>query len=281
MSDGKINDFTLRLFVAVGVAAGIALGSYRIVVGDSIHYYIIVGYLIVVILTMIAPKYIIPIAFDSGGVTTSTVTVPLVAALGLGLASNIEGRDPLVDGFGLIAFASLFPMLTVMAYGIITDRMHVKGDHELAKEEEKAFSDLTDSETLHMINIDGSEEHTYLDISFSAVYTIVPSEKVDDAILAAKSAGAGGVTVMEASGTGLRGFDNFYRQTGARSDNVLVFVLPENLVHRVVHELNIKLHLSTDGSGLVYSLPIEYMKGISISQNNIDEILEKRKADKK
>jgi hypothetical protein len=120
ISGGHINDFILRLFVAVGVAIGIALGSYRIVEGDPIHYYIIVGYIIVIIMTYFAPKYIIPIAYDSGGVTTSTVTVPLVAALGLGLATNIEGRSPLIDGFGLIAFASLFPMITVMGYGILT-----------------------------------------------------------------------------------------------------------------------------------------------------------------
>ena len=118
ISEGTINQMVLRIIVAIGVAIGIALGSYRIVAGDPIHYYIIMGYSFVIILTYFAPKYIIPIAYDSGGVTTSTVTVPLVAALGLGLAENIEGRDPLIDGFGLIAFASLFPMITVMAYGI-------------------------------------------------------------------------------------------------------------------------------------------------------------------
>ena len=123
VSNGKINDLYLRLFVAVGVAIGIALGAYRIVEGDPLHYYIIVGYIIVIILTLFSPQYIIPIAYDSGGVTTSTVTVPLVAALGLGLASNIEGRSPLLDGFGLIAFASLFPMITVMAYEIISEKL--------------------------------------------------------------------------------------------------------------------------------------------------------------
>ncbi len=121
ISSGKINDLYLRIFVAIGVAIGISLGAYRIVVGDAIHYYIIAGYAIVIVLTFIAPKYIVPIAYDSGGVTTSTVTVPLVAALGLGLASNIEGRDVLIDGFGLIAFASLFPMITVMSYGILSE----------------------------------------------------------------------------------------------------------------------------------------------------------------
>ncbi|MEY3091119.1 MAG: hypothetical protein RL113_1435, partial [Pseudomonadota bacterium] len=118
ISEGNIKQNILRIVVALGVAIGIALGSYRIVAGDPIHYYIIMGYLFVILFTYLAPNYIVPIAYDSGGVTTSTVTVPLVAALGLGLAENIEGRNPLIDGFGLIAFASLFPMLTVMGYGI-------------------------------------------------------------------------------------------------------------------------------------------------------------------
>ena len=121
ISGGTIKQKILRSVVAIGVALGIALGAYRIISGDPIHYYIIAGYLVVIILTFLAPKYIIPIAYDSGGVTTSTVTVPLVAALGLGLATNIEGRSPLIDGFGLIAFASLFPMITVLGYGIISN----------------------------------------------------------------------------------------------------------------------------------------------------------------
>ncbi len=118
ISEDRIKQNILRTVVALGVAIGISLGAYRLVSGDQIHYYIIVGYSIVILFTYFAPNYIIPIAYDSGGVTTSTVTVPLVAALGLGLAENIDGRNPLIDGFGLIAFASLFPMLTVMGYGI-------------------------------------------------------------------------------------------------------------------------------------------------------------------
>jgi hypothetical protein len=121
VSQGNINQKMLRATVALGVAIGIALGCFRLVRGDPLHYYIIVGYIFVIIMTYFAPKYIVPIAYDSGGVTTSTVTVPLVAALGLGLAENIPGRDPLIDGFGLIAFASLFPMITVMWYGIVAN----------------------------------------------------------------------------------------------------------------------------------------------------------------
>ena len=126
ISEGNIKQNILRIVVAFGVAIGIGLGSYRIVAGDPIHYYIVAGYILVIVFTYFAPKYIVPIAYDSGGVTTSTVTVPLVAALGLGLAENIEGRNPLIDGFGLIAFASLFPMLTVMGYGIYAQYMQSK-----------------------------------------------------------------------------------------------------------------------------------------------------------
>jgi len=116
VSGDTIHVWGLRVAVALGVAIGIALGSYRIVVGHPLHWYIIAGYVVVVLQTGFAPKSIVPLAYDSGGVTTSTVTVPLVAALGLGLAETVPGRNPLIDGFGLIAFASLFPIMSVMAY---------------------------------------------------------------------------------------------------------------------------------------------------------------------
>ncbi len=116
LSGGAISAWGLRIAVALGVAIGISLGAFRIVVGAPLHYFITGGYVVVVIQTLFAPKLIVPLAYDSGGVTTSTVTVPLVAALGLGLAESLPGRSPLIDGFGLIAFASLFPIITVMAY---------------------------------------------------------------------------------------------------------------------------------------------------------------------
>ncbi len=119
ITNNKISAFGLRNAVAIGVAAGIAIGTLRIILGHPIHYYIITGYIIVMAMTVVAPQEIIGLAYDSGGVTTSTVTVPLVTALGVGLASSIKGRNPLVDGFGLIAFASLTPMLTVMGYGLL------------------------------------------------------------------------------------------------------------------------------------------------------------------
>ena len=122
VSGGAIGVWGLRIAVALGVAFGITLGCYRIIVGDPIHWYIIGGYIVVVLQTAFAPKLIVPLAYDSGGVTTSTVTVPLVAALGLGLAESVPGRNPVIDGFGLIAFASLFPIMSVMAYAWFSER---------------------------------------------------------------------------------------------------------------------------------------------------------------
>nr|WP_217906416.1 DUF1538 domain-containing protein [Vibrio sp. JPW-9-11-11] len=109
----------LRYTVALSVGIAILLGVLRILKGWPIQYMIIGGYVGVVVLTMFAPQSIIGVAYDSGGVTTSTITVPLVTALGVGLASAIKGRNPMIDGFGLIAFASLLPMMFVMVYGMV------------------------------------------------------------------------------------------------------------------------------------------------------------------
>lgn len=109
----------LRYTVALSVGLAIVLGVIRIIKGWPIHWLIIGGYLCIIFITEFAPKEIIGIAYDSGGVTTSTITVPLVTALGVGLASSIKGRNPMIDGFGLIAFASLTPIMFVMIYGMI------------------------------------------------------------------------------------------------------------------------------------------------------------------
>lgn len=110
--------FGLRLTVALSVGVAITVGVLRILLGWPIHFMIIGGYALVILITTVAPEQIIGIAYDAGGVTTSTITVPLVTALGVGLATVIRGRNPLLDGFGLIAFASLIPMIFVMGYGI-------------------------------------------------------------------------------------------------------------------------------------------------------------------
>ena len=121
VSGGAISVWGLRVAVALGVAVGVALGTYRIITGLPLQNFIIVGYVIVVVQTIWAPKLIVPLAYDSGGVTTSTVTVPLITALGLGLAETIPGRSPLLDGFGLVAFASLFPIIAVLSYAQLTE----------------------------------------------------------------------------------------------------------------------------------------------------------------
>lgn len=112
--------FELRMVVAIAVGVAIVLGVLRILKGWPLHWMIIGGYLIVTALTPFAPDEIVGVAYDSGGVTTSTITVPLVTALGIGLAGSIGGRNPMVDGFGLIAFASLTPMIGVLAYGVLS-----------------------------------------------------------------------------------------------------------------------------------------------------------------
>ncbi len=117
VSGGAIGVWGLRVAVAIGVGIGVGLGCYRIIAGLPLHYFIAAGYLVVILQTTVAPKLIVPLAYDSGGVTTSTVTVPLITALGLGLSEAVPGRSALLDGFGLVAFASLFPIISVLAYG--------------------------------------------------------------------------------------------------------------------------------------------------------------------
>lgn len=273
ISDGKINDFVLRMFVAFGVAIGIALGSYRIVNGGEIVYYIMVGYIFVIALTFIAPKYIIPVAYDSGGVTTSTVTVPLVAALGLGLATNIPGRDPLIDGFGLIAFASLFPMLTVMLYGVITEKMGVKGKRELSAihmDELQHALEHAEDMGLSTVNVQGTDKRHSYKVQFSAVHVIVPHDKEEAALLAAKEAGARGVTIMKSHGMGLEEMDNFYNRLHSDStDSNLMFITPtknvDGIIRKVLHDLDI----TGLGEGIAYSYPISHLKGLTLKLGDL------------
>lgn len=127
-SGGVIRAWGFRISVAIGVAIGLALGTFRIVTGLDLYIFIFLGYIIVIIQTLFAPKLIIALAYDSGTITTSMVTVPLVTSLGMGLAEAVPGRIPLIDGFGLIAFASLYPVITVLAYAQIA---HLLGKRRL------------------------------------------------------------------------------------------------------------------------------------------------------
>jgi len=273
ISDGKINDFVLRLFVALGVAIGISLGAYRIVVGGEIVYYIMAGYMLVIALTFMAPKYIIPIAYDSGGVTTSTVTVPLVAALGLGLATNIDGRDPLIDGFGLIAFASLFPMLTVMMYGIITEKMGVQGVHEkelIHQDELRHAIEDVHNMNLSTINIQGTDKRHSYAMPFSAVHVIVPTEQEEKALIAARDAGARGVTITKAHGMGLEKLENlFNRLHEGESDSNLMFITQTKNVDNIIKAIVTELDITGEGAGIAYSHPITHLKGLTLKLDDL------------
>jgi hypothetical protein len=143
ISGGNISAWGLRGAVAIGVAVGVSLGAYRIISGTPLPIYIMIGYIIVIVQTFFASKTIIPLAYDSGGVTTSTVTVPVVAALGLGLASTVPGRSPLLDGFGLIAFASVFPIMSVLGYALVAERLAKR-----AKAKQVVFSSRSDVDEL-------------------------------------------------------------------------------------------------------------------------------------
>ena len=144
VSAGAIGVLGLRIAVAIGAGIGVSLGCFRIITGMPLHYFIAAGYLVVIIQTTMAPKLIVPLAYDSGGVTTSTVTVPLVAALGLGLAEAVPGRSPILDGFGLVAITALFPIISVLAYGqfaVLRQRVAASRDEDrhVAEEEENAL----------------------------------------------------------------------------------------------------------------------------------------------
>ena len=148
VSGGAVRAWGLRIAVAVGVAVGVALGCFRIVTGTPLPWYIMVAYVVVIVLTFRSVRTIVPLAYDSGGVTTSTVTVPVVAALGLGLAAGIPGRSPLIDGFGLIAFASVFPIMTVLGYAIAASWWtRWRNTHAPETEEESRHETQVDSRT--------------------------------------------------------------------------------------------------------------------------------------
>lgn len=274
ISDGRIKDLWLRSFVALGVGLGITLGTYRIIAGDQIHYYIIAGYAVVIVLTSFAPRYIIPIAYDSGGVTTSTITVPLVAALGIGLASNIAGRNPLIDGFGLIAFASLFPMITVMLYGVLAKQLRLKTDTQIEHpiiipdEVEKPHV-YADEHTVLIDGVNHPNLSKQLNLSFSCLVAIVPKDKKEIAVEAAKSAGASGVTILDAEGMGLSKFDNLFRVNHELNDSVLIFILPNHMVNGVLQAIIRRLHINAEADGLAFTFPIRSLNGISLRQADI------------
>jgi predicted cytidylate kinase len=179
MSGGAINAFLLRVLVSAGVGVGLFLGAYRIVNGDSIVLYIMVGYAVLIVMTYFSPRTIIPVAYDAGGVTTSTVAVPIIAALGIGLASAIPGRDPLIDGFGLIAFSSLFPMVAVLGYGIAQQQNIRRHERYIAQLERSAIEDVRGKQTdEHLLREDKVKKHIVTITGTPGSGTTSVSEKV-------------------------------------------------------------------------------------------------------
>lgn len=143
VSGGAIDFWGLRIAVAIGVGIGVGLGCYRIITGLPLHYFIAGGYFVVILQTVFAPRLIVPIAYDSGGVATSTVTVPLITALGLGLSEAVPGRSALLDGFGLVAFAALFAVISVLAYGqlaVLRERISLSESRTRHSEKEESHA---------------------------------------------------------------------------------------------------------------------------------------------
>ncbi len=244
VSGGSIGVWGLRIAVALGVAVGISLGCYRIVVGDPIHWYIITGYVVVVIQTAFAPKIIIPLAYDSGGVTTSTVTVPLVAALGLGLSETVPGRNPLIDGFGLIAFASLFPIMSVMGYAQLSELRSRRGRVAADPESESQHAD----DRMH----------------FKMIIVFVEDAKTDTVMDAAREAGATGATVINnARGEGLKVSKTFFGLTLETQRDVVMLLVEEHLSRHILEEINRAGQLDAEpGTGIAFQLDVEDAVGV-------------------
>ena len=201
------------------------------------------------------------------------MTVPLVAALGLGLATNIEGRDPLVDGFGLIAFASLFPMITVMLYGVISAKLGLKGRHE--KEREQLFElrqALEDARNMGLstINVDGKGQRHSYQMPFSAIHVIVPKHRREEALLAAQEAGATGVTITDAHGMGLEEIENFYNRLEHEATDVdLMFLVPSRMADGIIQNVMDKLDIVGQGDGIAFAYPVTHVKGLSLKREHI------------
>ncbi len=235
ISEGSIKKGLLRGFVALGVGVGILLGAFRIINGDSIVYYILAGYIVVIVMTFFAPRTIIPIAYDSGGVTTSTITVPIVAALGLGLASSTPGRDPLIDGFGLIAFASLFPMIAVLGYGISKREAIRFHERRILRYAKQVFTNVS----RHLeANIDGelNEDDSYissLPIPKKNIITI--TGEIGSGVTTATDKLADALEYRKFSAGGL--FRNLARQYGMTIDELNDYAKRNRIIDREIDTL--------------------------------------------
>jgi len=234
VSRGTISQWGLRLVVAAGVGFGVALGTFRIVTGGSLPIFIVGAYIVVMVQTIFAPRMIVPLAFDSGGVTTSTVTVPLVAAIGLGLSSTIPGRNPLLDGFGLIAYACLFPIVTVMGYA------------QLAQ----FWTSFRETRRRRRA------------VKFKIVVAMVKTDLTERVVDAAKAAGGTGATVIPAHGTGIHEAKTFFGLTLEVQTDVVLMLLEEHLVDAVMGAISEAGRFSRPGTGIAFVIPVDRAIGL-------------------
>ena len=250
VSGGTVQAWGLRIAVAVGVAIGVSLGCFRIVTGTPLPWYIIAAYAIVIVQTYRSSRTIIPLAYDSGGVTTSTVTVPVVAALGLGLAASIPGRNPLIDGFGLIAFASVFPIMTVpgLLYGGIL----------VEPEENRRWPRGGRAMRLKLI------------------VALVSDDKTDVVVDAARTGGATGATIITSvRGEGLRPGRTFFGLSLEGKRDMVLFLVLETRARDILERIHEAARFDAEhGAGIAFQLDIEDAVGLGTQLPAILEELE-------
>ncbi|MCB1593661.1 MAG: DUF1538 domain-containing protein [Xanthomonadales bacterium] len=248
VSGGTIGTFYLRFVVAIGVALALAVGTYRIVVGGSLATYIMVGYIVVIIQTIFVKKDIVALAYDSGGVTTSTVTVPIVAALGLGLASVVPGRNPALDGFGLIAFASVFPIITVLGYAQIIDLI------------------------TYISKIKKAENRL---MKFNLIVALVDPSITEKVVKTAKDSGATGDVIIQGKGSGIDS-SSFLGHSIRDKTDIILLIVEEHHTKKIMDTVSEECNIEDPGNGVLIALNIDKVAGFS---NQIKAIRENLKTE--
>ena len=241
VSGGAVRAWGLRIAVAVGVSIGVALGCFRIVTGTPLPWYIMVAYVIVIALTFRSVRTIVPLAYDSGGVTTSTVTVPVVAALGLGLAAGIPGRSPLIDGFGLIAFASVFPIMTVLGYAIVASWWNRGSERAPAPTRRKSQG-----------------------MRLKLIVALVSERKTDVVVRAARDAGATGATIITSvRGEGLTPGKTFLGLELESIRDIVMFLVVEPRAREILERIRDAANFDSEqGSGIAFQIDVEDAVGM-------------------
>ena len=241
VSGGAVGAQGLRIAVALGVAVGVALGCFRIVTGTPLPWYIVAAYAVVIVQTFRSSRTIVPLAYDSGGVTTSTVTVPVLAALGLGLAASVPGRSPLIDGFGLIAFASVFPIMSVLGYAMVVS------------------FDLAPARRQH-----GPQKEIPA-MRMKLIVVLAADDKTDTIIDAAREGGATGATVITSvRGEGLKPEKTFLGLEITAKRDVLLFLVVEERAQEILERIrDVGRFDQEPGAGVAFQIAIDDVVGLT------------------